>query len=174
MQTRFIPPKMFTETNPDKGTKTRPNHAPLLGGELFTETNPDKGTKTVPNLYSATIFFTGLQKLTPIRGRKLCQRGIRVFHPQPQFTETNPDKGTKTCINVLSYTYEESSLQKLTPIRGRKRFSLLEDEDDYFKKGLQKLTPIRGRKLIYHSSEQILVLPFTETNPDKGTKTITF
>ena len=39
---------------------------------MFTEVNPDKGTET-RKVGSGTItFLAGLQKLTPIRGRKRC------------------------------------------------------------------------------------------------------
>ena len=37
---------MFTEANPDKGTKTSPKTVKNAYGFLFTEANPDKGTKT--------------------------------------------------------------------------------------------------------------------------------
>ena len=36
----------FTETNPDKGTKTMTARLAYCITSLFTETNPDKGTKT--------------------------------------------------------------------------------------------------------------------------------
>ena len=66
----------------------------------------------------------GLQKLTPIRGRKLI-----------------------TVLALYKSDGIKSSLQKLTPIRGRKLslyISLAISKPDC----LQKLTPIRGRKLI--------------------------
>ena len=61
----------------------------------------------------------GLQKLTPIRGRKQALLWKKVKR--------------------RSY-----SLQKLTPIRGRKLVSVVLTK--YQEEGLQKLTPIRGRK----------------------------
>ena len=86
---------LFTEVNPDKGTET-----PLffvLGEHFcftrFTEVNPDKGTET-SNILRHLSPIHCLQKLTPIRGRKLEERWEDSF---------------------LRYR-----LQKLTPIRGRK------------------------------------------------------
>ena len=37
-----------------------------------------------------------LQKLTPIRGRKLSLTALTTAIPTPAFTEATPDKGTKT------------------------------------------------------------------------------
>ena len=37
---------MFTEANPDKGTKTTAIPTPAYTSVVFTEANPDKGTKT--------------------------------------------------------------------------------------------------------------------------------
>ena len=37
-----------------------------------------------------------LQKLTPIRGRKLISLALSLGNFLPKFTEANPDKGTKT------------------------------------------------------------------------------
>ena len=65
---------LFTEANPDKGTKTKLRRCGVwVAIKQFTEANPDKGTKTIPWLdtYSS------------------------VFH---LFTEANPDKGTKTSL----------------------------------------------------------------------------
>ena len=110
-----------------------------------------------------------LQKLTPIRGRKLFHGLVPILFVQ--FTEANPDKGTKTMYLFLHLLYNtHHSLQKLTPIRGRKRLlisvhvsfnhSFTEANPDKGKETmrsmhfsnlclrLQKLTPIRGRKLI--------------------------
>ena len=64
-------PDLFTETNPDKGTKTAGKANDKIEGWLkFTETNPDKGTET---------FMQYIQN-----------------DRMKMFTETNPDKGTKT------------------------------------------------------------------------------
>ena len=85
----------FTEVNPDKGTETLPEFdLDLLCDELFTEVNPDKGTETTPHNRLHLLIFC-LQKLTPIRGRKLP-------------------------VLISCYTTAVSRLQKLTPIRGRK------------------------------------------------------
>ena len=62
---------MFTEANPDKGTKTNASILDLSTLYKFTEANPDKGTKTNITLFSCISFNNCLQKLTPIRGRKL-------------------------------------------------------------------------------------------------------
>ena len=62
--------RQFTEVNPDKGTKTveKLNEEDYAG--MFTEVNPDKGTKTIhKDLFM--LNYLSLQKLTPIRGRKL-------------------------------------------------------------------------------------------------------
>ena len=60
----------------------------------FTEANPDKGTETV--ILSLLLSHARcLQKLTPIRERKLTiiqDITLPVF----SFTEANPDKGTET------------------------------------------------------------------------------
>ena len=84
----------FTETNPDKGTET----IRVDGGQkyivLFTETNPDKGTETHIS-FSLEIYHNRLQKLTPIRGRKLLKE-THSYQCYVSFTETNPDKGTET------------------------------------------------------------------------------
>ena len=62
---------MFTEANPDKGTKTGFLTLYLVVAWLlsFTEANPDKGTKTC---FKRVWRYPrkSLQKLTPIRGRK--------------------------------------------------------------------------------------------------------
>ena len=67
-------------------------------------------------------YAVGLQKLTPIRGRKL---------------KSDPQSGH--CVGAFI------GLQKLTPIRGRKHegFVQISQRIDV---SLQKLTPIRGRK----------------------------
>ena len=65
-----------------------------LEGVGFTETNPDKGTKTSYLERKKKKGMVGLQKLTPIRGRK--QEGYVFVDADYSFTETNPDKGTKT------------------------------------------------------------------------------
>ena len=84
-----------------------------------------------------------LQKLPPIRGRKLkVGSGTITFLA---FTEVTPDKGTKTGFWVDIWKVP-LSLQKLTPIRGRKLFLALSEKLST-KLSLQKLTPIRGRKL---------------------------
>ena len=64
----------------------------------FTETNPDKGTETFEYQYSFHIISPCLQKLTPIRGRKLIP-GYVIGEENKQFTETNPDKGTETIFS---------------------------------------------------------------------------
>ena len=64
---------------------------------MFTEANPDKGTKTIFKIKDENvgIIFISLQKLTPIRGRK--QHRVECIHQTfHKFTEANPDKGTKT------------------------------------------------------------------------------
>ena len=62
---------MFTETNPDKGTETAAEEVMKPEIVEFTETNPDKGTETLYWLLICIFLFHRLQKLTPIRGRKL-------------------------------------------------------------------------------------------------------
>ena len=118
-----------------------------------------------------------LQKLTPIRGRKLIwskyciytwylfieitpDKGTETFSRAVSpttgrllvFTEVNPDKGTETKLFPF-FTPLIKCLQKLTPIRGRKPviFKNLIPECR-----LQKLTPIRGRKLAPLPSYQLL------------------
>ena len=110
-----------------------------------------------------------LQKLTPIRGRKLL---FKYFYKSLSglFTEVNPDKGTKTLTSLIYCKSISSRLQKLTPIRGRKQITL--PRPLYVaNKCLQKLTPIRGRKRDCFSCRTDSYL-FTEVNPDKGTKTL--
>ena len=73
---------MFTETNPDKGTETASATASdTTTSVMFTETNPDKGTETdaAGQLLSKGV-HTGLQKLTPIRGRKQLFQCLRFQH----------------------------------------------------------------------------------------------
>ena len=160
---------------------------------VFTEVNPDKGTKTL--LYFLMLLSpTSLQKLTPIRGRKHLKdysyhhkhyqftevnpdKGTktRIFSiqcTQFRFTEVNPDKGTKTSSNASSYAISLIyCLQKLTPIRGRKLSEALYQEPPS-PPCLQKLTPIRGRKPAKTLLQTGNSSSFTEVNPDKGTKTI--
>ena len=38
---------------------------------------------------------SSLQKLTPIRGRKLWRLVLEEYRPEVKFTEVNPDKGTE-------------------------------------------------------------------------------
>ena len=71
----------------------------MTGTTLFTEANPDKGTKTGSAWHY--IFGNSLQKLTPIRGRKLVTLLLNLL-PNAKFTEANPDKGTKTQGMALS------------------------------------------------------------------------
>ena len=69
---------LFTEVNPDKGTKTMAQHLKVLISILFTEVNPDKGTKTVLDVsLVSSPSSDGLQKLTPIRGRKHDKKSIQ-------------------------------------------------------------------------------------------------
>ena len=50
---------------------------------------------------------------------------------------------------------------------------MIEDNNDLLD-SLQKLTPIRGRKLFQRCRLRLEIISlFTETDPDKGTKTIT-
>ena len=42
----------------------------ILMRDQFTEVNPDKGTETIHLVKYAVVVVRGLQKLTPIRGRK--------------------------------------------------------------------------------------------------------
>ena len=88
---------MFTETDPDKGTKTLSTTTKYSIYIKFTETDPDKGTKTTISLATATVILP------------------------KSFTETDPDKGTKTSVHICRDTNPYYGLQKLTPIRGRKR-----------------------------------------------------
>ena len=62
---------MFTEANPDKGTKTQLDHFKLiyLQQQGLQKLTPIRGRKQV--WVTATLNGgEGLQKLTPIRGRK--------------------------------------------------------------------------------------------------------
>ena len=63
----------FTEVNPDKGTETKLFSILNLLFKKFTEVNPDKGTETLKDneVYAPDY---SLQKLTPIRGRKLPRK----------------------------------------------------------------------------------------------------
>ena len=70
-------------------------------GLLFTEVNPDKGTETrLRTLLFQKLWSMGLQKLTPIRGRKLFHRPSNN-EALPEFTEVNPDKGTETSLKIF-------------------------------------------------------------------------
>ena len=85
----------FTKINPDKGTETNNVLYSLILRLLFTKINPDKGTETKDLSFSEGT--VSLQRLTPIRGRKL----IRTLSPlktssTTKFTKINPDKGTET------------------------------------------------------------------------------
>ena len=65
---------MFTEANPDKGTETKERLFDIYGVPIvFTEANPDKGTETssTGTRTKNSDLTRSLQKLTPIRGRKL-------------------------------------------------------------------------------------------------------
>ena len=87
--------KSFTEVNPDKGTETHLKHLHRTSRSTFTEVNPDKGTETSLQLMLILQHRDSLQKLTPIRGRKLCNTSPMIKHIIA-FTEVNPDKGTET------------------------------------------------------------------------------
>ena len=84
-----------------------------------------------------------LQRLTPIRGRKLHRRIYSFFDICKVFTKINPDKGTETYDTHFSLLLL-LCLQRLTPIRGRKRNSM------------------RFHILCFNPM-------FTKINPDKGT-----
>ena len=107
---------------------------------------PIRGRKLFPESATIASALASLQKLTPIRGRKLIGRGHQKL------------------VLLLQ------GLQKLTPIRGRKHDGCMYRW--YSSYCLQKLTPIRGRKLDYFcGSLHIPLVRFTEANPDKGTET---
>ena len=109
-----------------------------------------------------------LQKLTPIRGRKLVS--ISRISCSLSFTETDPDNGTKTkCSNLLSYSCKES-FTETDPDKGTKTSSVAL-RILRVRWGLQKLTPIMGRKLCRAINKLCCLVRFTETDPDKGTKT---
>ena len=63
-----------------------------------------------------------LQKLIPIRGRKLFWPTLSK-HDLTLFTKVNPDKGTETRLDRL-HNQSQARLQKLSPIRGRKQHRL--------------------------------------------------
>ena len=110
---------------------------------MFTEVNPDKGTETILDDSIISKYPSCLQKLTPIRGRKL-DYGIFLIFLVKGLQKLTPIRGRKQSVTmVCACNVISKSLQKLTPIRGRKRentFNFL-----YFLNRLQKLTPIRGR-----------------------------
>ena len=86
----------------------------------FTEANPDKGTETNHPQVHNKKYLLRLQKLTPIRGRKLFSgTWMRLLC---SFTEANPDKGTETNHPQVHNKKYLLRLQKLTPIRGRKPY----------------------------------------------------
>ena len=70
----------------------------------FTEVNPDKGTET-SFLLPAPSAGVCLQKLTPIRGRKLSVYKLRLKVLTELFTEVNPDKGTETLFLLIELSY---------------------------------------------------------------------
>ena len=92
---------VFTETNPDKGTETREFFDISKRYNRFTETNPDKGTETCIYTTRCGVVLTCLQKLIPIRGRKLNEFFIFCHGLYISFTETNPDKGTETIYLLI-------------------------------------------------------------------------
>ena len=93
--------------------------------------------------YNSKLAVYGLQKLTPIRGRKQC---IMIFSNLP-----------------------DESLQKLTPIRGRKQY--LRDSS-LIKELFTEVNPDKGTETLSHIQTSIHLLnKFTEVNPDKGTET---
>ena len=93
---------MFTEINPDKGTETI--YMINIRCEFYRlqKLTPIRGRKLV-RLDDAWMVpvTTSLQKLTPIRGRKPDGKGEIELHPSKLFTEVNPDKGTKTLISFF-------------------------------------------------------------------------
>ena len=85
---------MFTKANPDKGTETyRRSWKHISKDYRFTKANPDKGTETNNTVFSVECEIR-LQKLTPIRGRKLLKDYSHDI--SSMFTKANPDKGTET------------------------------------------------------------------------------
>ena len=71
-----------------------------MEGVGFTEINPDKGTETSRKYQACIQNRKGLQKLTPIRGRKQTQDKLSDGNGL-EFTEINPDKGTETRLAHL-------------------------------------------------------------------------
>ena len=93
-----MPVYPFTKINPDKGTETDiPSFFAVFAGETpFTKINPDKGTETIITLGDLDqLPPVCLQRLTPIRGRKLIVTVLLTKSTIP-FTKINPDKGTET------------------------------------------------------------------------------
>ena len=86
----------------------------------FTEANPDKGTKTSMVLIHGYVFRdNSLQKLTPIRGRKLSHNNSSGIYHLLSFTEANPDKGTKTVLQFCFYN-EANMFTEANPDKGTK------------------------------------------------------
>ena len=138
---------LFTETNPDKGTETLPYSRKdyLLLILEFTETNPDKGKETFIPFMSPLTIPDGLQKLTPIRGRKLVKVNTKARQDM-MFTETNPDKGTETPSNLFSTKFLNIKFTETNPDKGTETFD--------------------------NNIPKVRDFTFTETNPDKGTETV--
>ena len=105
---------MFTEVNPDKGTKTCNNKIfwRFINVCVFTEVNPDKGTETLQRNQNSLFLQLHLQNLTPIRGRKQYSKIIQVHICHNSLQKLPLIRGRKLLCDFLS-TFPGESLQKL-------------------------------------------------------------
>ena len=140
---------MFTEVNPDKGTETRPQHSghPLIP-ICLQKLTPIRGRKLIFLLRLSLHNFDGLQKLTPIRGRKHDETDPGCS--RSGFTEVNPDKGTETIFDSRLLYHVVSTFTEVNPDKGTETIRFITCKICNY--CLQKLTPIRGRKLSGRSS----------------------
>ena len=61
---------LIRNDNPDKGTETSVKHTCCVMSKVIRNDNPDKGTETGKSI-SHPSPVSGLEMITPIRGRKL-------------------------------------------------------------------------------------------------------
>ena len=84
---------------------------------MFTEANPDKGTETISRSFTVISLIICLQKLTPIRGRKLYFVPSKILMCV-SFTEANPDKGTETLLSYRTINLFVTKFTEANPDKG--------------------------------------------------------
>ena len=121
-QNRHLRILSFTKTYPDKGTETLLHYHLHIVEIQFTKAIPVQRTETFALYFILSqpySYSTGLQKLSPLRGRKqlLSKACVSTLLAVCKSYPRQGDGNT----NHFFLTMVSFRLQKLTPIMGRKR-----------------------------------------------------